>query len=126
MFERRLRPWLGCGASGARLIPGRVRAGNAKRRVGLDSAIYGASSSTPGRARTYDPRIKSPLLYQLSYKGECSLELTSFSRNFHWHTHFLPNRFRIRKPVDPEKIASVFFPGLPPSPQESGLGTLLL
>ena len=25
--------------------------------------------STPGRARTYDPRIKSPLLYQLSYKG---------------------------------------------------------
>lgn len=25
--------------------------------------------SSPGRARTYDPRINSPLLYQLSYRG---------------------------------------------------------
>ena len=27
-------------------------------------------SSEPGRTRTYDPRIKSPLLYQLSYEPE--------------------------------------------------------
>ena len=28
----------------------------------------GFPASTPSRARTYDPRIKSPLLYQLSYR----------------------------------------------------------
>lgn len=27
------------------------------------------ANSTPARARTLDPRIKSPLLYQLSYRG---------------------------------------------------------
>ncbi len=27
--------------------------------------------STPARTRTLDPGIKSPLLYQLSYGGDC-------------------------------------------------------
>ncbi len=31
--------------------------------------------SSPGRARTYDKRINSPLLYQLSYRGSRRNEL---------------------------------------------------
>ena len=29
--------------------------------------------SSPGRTRTYDPAVNSRLLYQLSYRGVCSL-----------------------------------------------------
>ena len=34
-----------------------------------NTEFCGLSESSPGRARTYDKRINSPLLYQLSYRG---------------------------------------------------------
>ena len=32
----------------------------------------------PRRARTVDPRIKSPLLYRLSYRPHCTLQISAF------------------------------------------------
>ncbi len=48
-----------------------------------NTMIQRKKDSTPGRVRTYDPRIKSPLLYQLSYKGGLSndwFDTEDFSR----------------------------------------------
>ena len=44
----------------------RKKKGQRNQKVAL------ARLGSPGRARTYDKRINSPLLYQLSYRGICA------------------------------------------------------
>lgn len=52
--------------------------GDRTRRVkGSFRVSLTRKTSAPARARTLDPRIKSPLLYQLSYRGEVTARATN-------------------------------------------------
>ena len=48
---------------------GGITRSSKNEKTSQNTWFYEAFKGSPGRARTYDKRINSPLLYQLSYRG---------------------------------------------------------